>query len=186
MANKTTDDYISGEQYLNLERASTKPKKQITFTSHTIALVAVVIGLCILSFIGGLLYQKHSGSSTKVAASSGQTGTTGALGGTGTRRRNGGLGQVTAVSPTSITITNQRTNASNTYAITTSTTITDSGQTVDTTDIKSGDTVLVTTGTTDTTTATQILVNPSFGGGFGGGGQQGSASPDSSSSNTSN
>lgn len=160
------DEYISGEEYQHMQHAHTSKKtaKSWALTPHTIEVLVAVIVLCGVSFMGGITYQKHSGKTAAVTTS-----TTNSFGGaSGFSRRGGGnFGQVTAVSTTSITLTNQRTNASSTYAITSSTVISDNGQTVDTSDIQTGDTVVVTTSTSDTSTATHILVNPSFGGGGG-------------------
>ena len=161
------EQYLSGEEYHRMHSASSsspapKGRKKAVPASSIIAVVAVIV-LCGLSFAGGVAYQKHGTKSpAKTTAGAGFGGRAGGA------RRDGGLGQVTAVSSTSITIINQRTNASKTYAINSSTAITDNGQTVDTTDIKTGDTVLITASTSGGSTASRILVNPSFGGGFGG------------------
>jgi hypothetical protein len=166
-----TDEYVSGEQYHKMQSSGSRkrPGKKVTLSTTTLGAIAVVIVLCILSFMGGTAYEKHHNKVTATAVTS-ATGATGFGGGTGNglRRGGGSIGAVTAVSDTSITVTNSRTNASTTYAITSSTVITDNGTTVAASDIQTGDTVLIMTSTTDTSTATTILVNPSFGGAGGG------------------
>ncbi len=155
--------------------ASPKKRKRVTIPMPPLAAVVLVIVLCGLSFAGGMAYQKGHTKSTADQPAGGF-----AAGGAGRARRSGGAGQVTAVSASSITVDDQRSGTSKTYAITSSTAITDNGQTVAASDIKTGDTVLVTTDSSTSQTATRILVNPSFGGGFGGGaGQEG---PDDSGS----
>jgi hypothetical protein len=67
-----------------------------------------------------------------------------------------------------------------TLSITSSTQISDNGQTVTSSDIKTGDTVFVSEDTSDTSQASRILVNPSFGG-FGGGGSSSGSNTNSSS-----
>ena len=157
------EKYMSGEEYQEMQHSHTSKStgKSLARIPLRGELLIAVIVLCGLSFVGGVIYQKHSEKTTTTATSAAG----GALGAGGFSRRGGGnFGQVTAVSTTSITLTNQRTNASNTYAITGATVITDNGQTVATSDIQAGDTVVITTSTSDTSTATRILVNPSFGG----------------------
>lgn len=176
MADET---YISGEEARARKEISSNGSglqgRKVTFTTRSIGLVVVVLILCGLSFYGGISYQKHHVKASAVSSTASRTGLGGGFGGT---RRSGGFGQVTAVSSTSITLTNQRTNASTTYSITSTTTITDNGQAVTTSDIQTGDTVLVTTSASSSTTATSILVNPSFGGG-----NQGTGAPTDGSGN---
>jgi hypothetical protein len=176
------DKYISGEEHKAMSVSSASTPKKVTIAMPSIATIVVVIILCALSFGLGVISQKH-GTKTVVATSSVTGGHFTGGGGFG-GHRSGGFGQVTAVSPTSITITNERSGASSTYAITASTTITDSGQTVTTSSIQTGDTVIIMTSSSSTSTATSILVNPSFGGGFGGG-ASGSSSSGSSTSGSS-
>ncbi len=169
MAEKA-EKYVSGEEHQAMQQKSKSSPggRRVTLQTRTLGLAGLVIVLCGLSFWGGTAYQKgHAPKAIATTSSSGGSGA-GGFGGGGRGRFSGGLGQVTAVSTSSITITNQRTNASTTYSITSSTTITDSGQTVTASDIQTGDTVLVSTSGSASTTATRILVNPSFGGGFGG------------------
>ncbi len=128
----------------------------------------ILIGLIIvagLSFYGGVSYENnHKTNSTAAAASTTGLGRGGRFGGS-----NRVTGQVTAVSATSISVQNTSTNATTTLAITSSTQISDNGQTVTYSDIQVGSAVFVSENTTNTSQAARILVNPSFGGGAGGG-----------------
>lgn len=69
---------------------------------------------------------------------------------------------VTAISSSSITTKDSSGNAQ-TYAITSGTLITDSGSQVSTSDIQTGDSVIVIPERDDTSTARRIIVNPDFG-----------------------
>ena len=156
-------------------------KSNNTGTYVIFAVVVLLVGAG--GFYSGTVYQKSHGTSTAVATNGGSfgggTGGGAAGGGFGSRIGGGGIGAVTAVSSTSITITPRSRGgtaaADKTYAIGSSTTITNNGATVAATDIAVGDNVLITTSTSDTSTATAITVNPSFGGG----GQSSSTQPSS-------
>ena len=132
-------------------------------------LAAVVIGG--VGFYSGVAYQKHhatnASSSMPTSASfnqgSGNSGFGSARGG-GLQRSGRIIGQVSAISSSSITVQTQ-TDSSTTLAITSSTAITENGQTVSTSSIQTGDTVFVTEDTSNTSQAARIMVNPSFGSG---------------------
>jgi hypothetical protein len=141
-------------------------QRKVTIPLKAVGLVVAVIILCALSFAGGRQYQKHHGGTTTAAGATGRGFASGSFGGA---RRSGGIGSVTAITSTSLTVNDQRSGTAKTYSISSSTQITDNGSTVDYTDIKTGDTVLVTTSSSTSTAATRILVNPSFGGGAGNG-----------------
>lgn len=117
--------------------------------------VAAVL-LLAASFYGGVSYEKSVSKTT-------QTGTVGTFGnGTGgpsggSRVRNGSFGTVTAVSDTSITVNESRNNTTMTYAITSSTTITNNGSAGSVSDIKIGDNVLIEASSSDAKTATRII-----------------------------
>ncbi|MDB5164464.1 MAG: hypothetical protein JWL89_90 [Candidatus Saccharibacteria bacterium] len=138
--------------------------KNISTMVILIVVGAVVLGG--LSFLAGTAYQKHAGGTASAQPAAGLAGRGGFGGG---QRMNGSLGSVTAVSDTSITLDDQRSNASKTYTIDSPTAVTNNGATAAVTDIKVGDTVLVSSGSATSTTATRILLNPSFGGGPQGG-----------------
>ena len=152
-------EYISGEEYRKVK--STQASSKSPLPVNPIGLVVVALVIIGLSFYAGVAYQKGKHPGT---AAAGRTAG-------GFARRFGGqrpdIGQVTAISPTSITVQNSRTGASSTLSITSSTQITDNGQTVTVSDIQSSDTVAVIASTSDSSQAARILVNPSFGGGSG-------------------
>jgi hypothetical protein len=176
--NMPEEEYISGEEYQ--ARGGRSPRKQVTISANHIGLLALVVVLCGLSFYSGQQYQKHHPKT--IIATGPSTRAFGPNGFEGPRGRMGNIGQVTAVSDTSITVQNERSGDSTTYAVTTSTTISKDGSTATASDIKTGDTVLIEASSSDTKTATRILINPSFGGGPTQ--QQGSSSsPDSAQSN---
>jgi len=78
----------------------------------------------------------------------------------------GGLGTVTAVTDSSITIKDQRQDEETSYAITADTSVMDDSDDAAVSDIKVGDTVMIQSddSESDTKTATTIRLNPSFGG----------------------
>jgi hypothetical protein len=132
-----------------------------------IALIALLI-VAGGSFYGGTAYEKSHDKSTTPGSSS-LTGFRGRAGG----GRTGGFsmgtfGTVTAVSPTSISVQNPRSGSSNSYTINSSTVVSDNGSSSSVSDIATGDTVVIRTASTTSTVATQIDLNPSFGGGAGG------------------
>jgi hypothetical protein len=173
------DEYISGEKHKEIKQKSNN--KKVTLRISSITTIVIVVVLCLISFFIGSAYGKHSGKSVTSSAAT-STGVNGYGGRYGEgERRMGGFGKVTSISSSNITISNERTNASTTYSITSNTTITDSGQTATVSDIQDGDTVIVTTASSTSTSATRIMVNPSFGGGFGGGATSGSSTTGSNS-----
>jgi hypothetical protein len=159
-----TEQYISGEEFQAMSNRPKKQGHQVTLSTNSVVIVIVIVILCIISFFIGDSYGRDH---AKNLSSSNAR----AFGlGSGFRNR-GGFGQVTAVSATNISIQNTRTGITTTYTITPSTTITDNGQTISASGIKTGDTVLVRVASRGSKTATAIMVNPSFGGGpYGGGG----------------
>jgi hypothetical protein len=160
------EEYMSGEKHRAM--ATNQGRKQIEIPKSLLVSIAIII-LMILSFYGGVTYQKHHhpASTTTATSSNGQAGGFGGRGRFGNGQRPT-IGQVMAISATSITVQDSRTGTSSTLSITSSTQITDNGQTVAASDIQTGDTALVTASTSDKTQAARILVNPSFGGGAAG------------------
>jgi hypothetical protein len=172
----------------NQSVSSRQPKenRSFTFSSRILSYVIVLIVLCVLSFLGGMAYEKGSVKSTPTMTTTGSgTERNGGFGGNFGGRHDGGFGTVSAVSASSITIENSRTGTSTTYTITASTQITDNGQTISPSAITSGETVVVTTASSTSTTATAILVNPSFGGGAASGSASTSGSASASGSSDS-
>lgn len=124
-----------------------------------------------IGFLTGVQYQKGKKTSSGVAAAangapngSGFGGRTGRPGG-----RLGAFGAVKAVSDTSITVSNTRTNTDQTFAIDSSTAVTDGGAASTVSAIKVGDNVAIRASSSDATKATTIVLNPQVpsGGGFG-------------------
>lgn len=162
------------------EMVSTGKAKTTTNTSYikygVIAVVALI--LCGISFSAGMSYQKGKKTTDTTASTSdnGQFptqggGPGGGMGGFGNGQRPN-IGEVKAVASDSITVSNQRSGTDQTFKITSSTTVQSDGSTAAVSDIKAGDTVLITTDSSDTSTATQIVLNPSFGPPQGGGSTQ--------------
>lgn len=128
--------------------------------------ILAVIVLCALSFYGGVAYQKGRPASPNASAARGGFGA-------GFRARRGGLGTVTSVNSSSITVQNQRTGTTTTYNVNGSTQITKNGSPASLSSIQLGDLVLVRTPAAGSTTATSIDDTP----GFGSGGTGGSGTP---------
>jgi hypothetical protein len=178
MANNTDQDQDQAEYHTTRKNVSSS-----STSKPFIALVALLI-VAGGSFYGGTAYEK-SHDKTSTTGSSALTGfSSGASGGRTGGFRMGGFGTVTAVSSSSIAIQNPRSGTSNTYTIDGSTVIEDSGSTGSLSDIATGDTVMIRTSSSTSTTAAQIDVNPSFGGGQGGGMGAPTSSNSSSSSST--
>lgn len=168
----TEEKYVSGEEYQAMSRTAPSKGHRVAVPVKTAIGIVVVVILCGLSFYSGDSYGKNH--APKAAATASFRTTTGGGFGGGGFRNGGGFGQVTAVSSSSITVQNPRSGASTTYAITSSTAITDNGQTVSTSDIQTGDVVIIQVASSGSTTATSIMVNPSYGGGGGGASSSGS------------
>jgi len=139
-------------------------------STPTVPLRPIMLGLgmlllCLISFYGGTLYQKaHSRDGNKVLSFNTTRGGFSTGGGGFGVRRIGELGKVTAISSSSISVQNLRNGDTATYAITSSTAITNGGTTVAASSIKVGDTVLVRVSSSDANTVTAIVVNPAAGG----------------------
>lgn len=126
-----------------------------------LAVVVLLIIFTGVGFWGGTSYEKShskSPSSVNTAAYSGYSG--GRSFSSGQRPI---FGSVTAISPTSISIQDSQTDSIETLTITSNTSITDNSQTVSASDIQTGDTVAIITNSSDTSQASRILVNPSYG-----------------------
>lgn len=155
MANKKSETVTYNPSH---QSAGPRPNNGLWF-----AILGAVV-LCVLSFYGGVAYEKGH---VKTTAASSNTGF-GAAGG-GFRGRFGGqrpnIGAVTAVSSSSITIQDNFSGSSKTFSITSATTVTNNGASASVSDIQTGDTVLIRTSSSTSTQATTIDINPSFGGG---------------------
>lgn len=142
-------------------------------TNKLIGLAALVIAVGLASFFGGIQYQKGqqktASTNNSFTSNNGQFPSSGGFNGGGPGgRQMGGFGTVTAVNDSSISVQNSRSGSITTYSITSSTTVSDNGSTASVSNIQTGDTVIVQTSSSSSTTATQIIVNPSFNGGPGG------------------
>lgn len=71
---------------------------------------------------------------------------------------------MTAISSSSITVQDSRTSSSSTYVISSATTVTDDGADSTVSAIQTGDTVMISTGSSDSKTAKTIMLNPTMGG----------------------
>lgn len=150
----------------NVATSSSKHRKSNALIAP--AAIAVVIGLG--GFFGGVQFQKSKTSVSANPNSNGQYSINGGsqgMGGPGGNGRMGTLGEVTSVSPTNITVENSRTSSSKTYTINDSTRVSDGQSTASISDIQNGDTVMITASSSDGSTATRIVLNPSMGGGPG-------------------
>lgn len=136
-----------------------KKSNQISVSPILFVLGAVI--LLGLGFLGGQVFQtgKNGSSATQVQQQTTQQGFPGGSSNMGRGTMRGGFGEVTAVSDSSITIKNSFSGESVTYAITSSTKITDNNETAGIADIKTGDTVMVQTVSTDSKEATEIRLN---------------------------
>lgn len=134
-------------------------------SSKAIISVAVVVAVAALGFFGGMQYQKSKVSSTTTTGQ--QTGGygMGMNGIDGRASHMGEFGTVTAVSSTSISVKNDRTSSTKTYAISSSTTFTKDSASAAYSDVTVGDTVLVEANSSDSSTASSIVINPSMNGG---------------------
>jgi hypothetical protein len=164
------EKYISGEEFQRLQQDNEFPPT--ARQSKTKPVLLILLGLAIfagLGFWGGVHYEKGH---VKTSASSSLVSSNGNSGGYGGRFSSNGerpvIGQVENISSTSITVQNAQTNVASTFSITSSTLISDDGQAVSASDIQTGDTVLVTASSSSSSTASRIIVDPSYGSGFSG------------------
>lgn len=140
---------------------STQPKSRKPFAGKSSWIVGIV-GALLIGMCGGIMIGMQIGKSSiqpaDGMASNGQMQQPDG----GDRQDRGTTGTVTAVSSNSITIKSTRGNTETTYTITSSTTVTDNGSSASVSDIEVGDTVRiqVSTSDNDSTTATNIEINP--------------------------
>lgn len=154
-----------------MEENTHQPHKRSASAKHkTPKIAGLIVGVVLVgvaSFFGGVQYQKgkNNTAATTAGQSQGMGGNGMTMMGPGGGQRMGEAGTVTAVNSSSISFNSQRTGSAVTYAITSSTKITDNGATVTASDIAVGDMVLVESSGSGSTTATNIIVNPSPNGG---------------------
>lgn len=157
------EQQVSGEEYRQMTVSSRQSKNtnKRTVNLPVIWLVIIVI-VGVACFLIGESYGKDHAVKSAGATASRRGNLAGGFGGANRGLR--AFGSVTAISSSSITISNQRTGADSTYNITSSTQITDNGQSVTYSDIQIGDVVVITKASTTSSNASAIDVNPSFGG----------------------
>lgn len=149
---------VTPSEYQRMSTSSKQSSNSKSSMNIGIMIVVAVV-LCGVSFAAGMSYQK-SHTKTPTAFGQGANGS-GGPGDFGNGQRPN-IGEVKSVSADSITVSNTRSGSDQTYKITSSTTVTNDGQTASISDIKTGDTVVVQTDSSDTSTATRIMLNPSF------------------------
>jgi len=135
-------------------------------TKPSVGMALAVFIALLIGVVGGFAAGVHTSSSNGSTAPSTQNGAGGMMNGRmgGRGMGMGMMGTVSQVTDDSIVVQNDRTGASTTYTITEDTTITKSGATIDISDIKSGNNVMIqTSNAEDSTTATSIVINPTMG-----------------------
>ena len=144
---------------------SRNKQTQGNFAKPIIISISILI-LMVVGFFGGIQYQK--GHQPKITANFGSRSSPFGQGGSGGSGGFSGqrptFGSVTAVSASSITVDDSQSSSSTTFSITSSTSISDNGQTVTASDISVGETVVVIASSSASTQASRILVNPSTSG----------------------
>lgn len=142
-------------------------------------IVGIVSVLCVLSFLAGISFQKYmskDGGTTMRGSEINES-----RFGTGDIGRSNGQrpirGTVSVVTSSSITVKDTFSNTDTMYLVTSTTKISNNGQTAAVADIKAGDSVAVIISDNDTKEVAQIFINPSFGRGYG-------ANPESSTTET--
>jgi hypothetical protein len=195
--NTTITDRTDATDNNSKPKTSTAKKSAINITRKQGIAGLLVVAIIVVGFIAGAHYEKARQTSANSSRTSLRNSRSGGFGGpeglndnTGGGKgrmsarggmRNGVFGQVTAVSSTSISVKNTRSNSDSTLSINDATKVTNNGQTASVSDVKVGDTVIIRTSATDTKTATQINLNPQMrgpgGGPMGGGTTQSQTDP---------
>jgi hypothetical protein len=125
----------------------------------------LAVTLMIVSFFGGIAYQKTKVSNNPTPNLSQTNAQFGGMGGPmGLSQGNRAFGTVSSISDSSITVSD-RDGSTTTYTITSSTQVTDNGSTASISDIQTGDTAILELSSSDSKQVTSIVLNPSFNGG---------------------
>jgi Domain of unknown function (DUF5666) len=135
---------------------TTQPERRSKKVLYTVVATGVVV-CTVLGFVGGIAFQK--GRQSTIVSQQGMNGF-GQAGPGGSRFAGAGIGAVTAVSDSSITVQDERRGTTKTYAVTSATTVTNNNSTAVLSDIKVGDTVMIEASTSDSTQAARIVLNP--------------------------
>lgn len=117
-----------------------------------IGTVLALIILPILGFFGGMQYQKQNSPATASSTDKFANGPR--------MMRNRAVGNVKAVTSTSIAITERFNNTDKTYTLTNNTTYKNGTSDAQASDIKTGDTVLLTLDSNDSSKAVMVTANP--------------------------
>jgi hypothetical protein len=117
-----------------------------------IAVIAALVVLPVAGFFAGTQYQKQTNPSSE--------GRTAQLGGGPRTLRNRAIGTVKSISDTSITVTSRLDNTDKAYTLSPSTTYKNGTSDAKLSDIKTGDTVMLTLDSSDNTKATTVTLNP--------------------------
>jgi hypothetical protein len=118
-------------------------------------------------FFGGVFYQKNKIKSVNGNVNGQFSENNQGPMGAGMNGQRPNMGTVTAVSSSSIKIKDTRSNSEKTYTITSSTKVSNNGDTVSADDIKVDDEVMIMADSSESSEAAQIILNPEQGGGFG-------------------
>lgn len=138
---------------------SVTARRSAAYSQNVVLGAGGIIIVILLSFYVGTLYQKSHALPSRQTGERMRSGPANHF-----RQRLGGLGTVKSVSSGSITIDQLINNGTKTYTINSDTKVRNNGQAAAVSDIKTGDRVLVRTSGSGSTTAAQIVLNPSRGG----------------------
>lgn len=153
---------------INMDEVKTSKKSEKS-SIMPILFGLVGVSLIILAFFGGIQYQKHN-QKNKTNSFTGMS-QRGGFNGGGGGMYNGQRpirGTVSSVGSNSITISD-RDGLSNTFSISSSTKITNQGQSANISDIKNGDTVMIVADSGNSKQANSIMINPVMSGRMRGG-----------------
>ncbi len=153
-----------------MEKVEKTAKKERKYPKNTELLVFGVIALLVvsgLSFLGGVTYEKDQNKGITTASFGTTRGGMMGFGEGGVQRGSGmrSLSEVTAVSETSVTVENTRTNQTAEYKISSSTKVINNGVSGTASDIKVGQYIVVTPESSDATTASVITIGSGMMGG---------------------
>lgn len=157
---------ISGEEHAATTSTMNQTKKtdQRKFIIPTIIAVLIFV----VGFFGGIEYQKNQTSVKTQAndAPSQNDGPGGGFqvgpGGGGRMNMRGGIGEVTAISESSISVKDSFNDSTTTYDISDNTTITKDGKNIDTSGIQVGDRAIVQASSSNSKQAARIIINPTM------------------------
>src|SRR4030042_5480459 len=139
---------------------SNQNKKQLLF--KFLPTIMLVVIFTAGGFFGGVFYQKNKVKSAngnvngQVSENNQGPGRMGA----GMNGQRPNMGTVTAINSSSITIENSRSSSEKTYTITSSTKVSNNGETASLDDIKVKDEVMIMTNSSKSSEAAQIMLNP--------------------------